>query len=91
MEVSNLDIPGTIDLLETGGLIAALTIAVFAMVRGWVWPKAHVDRVLEEQRKASEATAEIMAKEIGSSIEEGVARGMERGIAKGHLKINGNS
>lgn len=89
--MGNIDIPGTIDLLETGGLIAALTIAIFAMVRGWVWPKAHVERVLEEQRKASEATAEIMAEQIGHSIEEGVAKGMERGIAKGYLKINGSS
>ena len=52
------------------------------------WDNIEWADLLEEQRKASEATAEIMAKEISNSIEEGVARGMERGIAKGHLKIN---
>lgn len=72
-----------IELLKTGGLVAALAIALWAMMRGWIWPKHMVDRVIDEQRKASEATAERIANQMENGLRHAVKEGIleARGVS----------
>lgn len=65
-----------IELLETGGLVAALAIALLAMLRGWVWPEKMVDRALEEQRKAGEVVAEQIAIKMSNGMKDAVRSGI---------------
>ena len=78
-----MDTETLIQLLETGGLVAALAVAIVAMMRGWIWPKHMVDRVIDEQRKASEATAERIANQMENGLRHAVKEGIleARGIS----------
>ena len=77
-----------ITLVKDGGIVVGCLILTFAIVKGYLWPKAMVDEALKAQRETSEASAKIIASELGDKMKNGVAEGMEIGIARGYLKIN---
>ena len=80
--------PELFTLLKDGGIVAGAIVLTIAIVKGHLWPKVMVDKMIKAQRETSEATAKIIASELGDKMKNGVAEGMEIGIARGYLKIN---
>lgn len=70
-------------ILETGSVILLLGAGLLAVVKGWVWPKAMVDKVIESQEK----TATIIAMELKDGMEDAVKKGISAGLADGYMKI----
>ena len=86
-----MELSSIADLILNAGLLGGLIVAIWAFVTGRLWPKEMVDKTLEAQQRAAEASAQIISQTICDKLANGVADGMERGIAKGYLKINGDS
>lgn len=80
--------PELVTIIKDGGIAFGAILLTIAIAKGYLWPKAMVDKVIEAQRETSEATAKIIATELGEKMKNGVAEGMEIGIARGYLKIN---
>jgi len=59
-------------VVNTMGVIVILVVMVGAIVRGLLWPKHMVDRTLLEQRKAGEAAAREIGKELGKEMRDGI-------------------
>lgn len=77
-----------ITLIKDGGIVVGAIALTIAIIKGLLWPKAMVDEALKAQRETSEASAKIIASELGDKMKNGVAEGMEIGIARGYLKVN---
>jgi|GEM_PF-3888028 len=83
-----MDGPELFTFIKDGGIVAGAIVLAWAIVKGHLWPKAMVDKTIETQRETAEASAKILATELGEKMKNGVAEGMEIGIARGYLKIN---
>jgi hypothetical protein len=79
--------PVTIQFIKDGGLIVGLMFLAGAMMKGLLWPKAMVDRVIEAQQKAAEQSAKIIATEIKEGMQTAVTNGISIGLAKGVIEV----
>jgi len=77
-----------VTLIKDGGIVVGAIALTIAIIKGYLWPKAMVEKAIKAQRETSEATAMIIASELGEKMKNGVAEGMEIGIARGYLKVN---
>ena len=75
-------IEGWLQVINTGGIVATLLLAVWLGARGMVWPKTTVDKFIEEQRKTMEATAMLIGKEISEGMKGAVEDGIKLGISQ---------
>jgi len=75
-------VEGWLQLVNTGGIVATLLLAVWLGARGMVWPRTTVEKFIEEQRKTMEATATLIGKEISAGMKSAVEDGIKLGISQ---------
>jgi hypothetical protein len=85
------DVQTIASLVSGFGATGVLILGIWAFMTGKLWPKEHVDKVIEANQRIAETTAEIMSKEICEKIAKGVEDGIAKGIATGYLQINGGT
>jgi hypothetical protein len=79
--------PTTLELIKDGGLVVGALALAGAMIKGWLWPKNMVDKVIDAQQKASEQSAKIIATEVKEGMQRAVTNGISIGLAKGIIEI----
>ncbi len=77
------------DIILDAGLIGVLIVGLWAFFKGHIWPKEMVEKTLEAQQKAAEASAEILGTKITEGLSNGFRDAMVEAIAEGYLKVNG--
>lgn len=83
--------PTTIQIIKDGGLVVGALVLAWAMMKGMLWPKNMVDKVIDAQQKAAEQSAKIIATEIKEGMQTAVTNGISIGLAKAYteaLKIS---
>lgn len=78
-----------VGLILDAGLVGVLILGLWAFFKGHIWPRNMVEKTLEAQQKAAEASAEIISTKITTELSSGIRKAMVEGIAEGYLKING--
>lgn len=80
-----------LQVINTGGVVAILLIAVIGFMKGNIWPRSTVDKCLTQQRESSEKTAEIIGSRLADAVTDGVKgavqEGISLGLADGYIKI----
>ena len=79
--------PATIQFIKDGGLIVGLIVVAGAMMKGLLWPKNMVDKVIDAQQRAAEQSAKIIATEIREGMQTAVTNGISIGLAKGVIEV----
>lgn len=79
--------PATIQLIKDGGLVVGSLVLAAAMIKGLLWPKAMVDKVIDAQQQAAEQSAKIIATEIKEGMQTAVTNGISIGLAKGVIEV----
>jgi hypothetical protein len=79
-------------ILGPFGAIIVLLGLSYLGIKGIIMPKSVVNKMMDEQRKASEITAKAIGSEITKGMQEAVHKGIKTGLSSGYLrmaKING--
>jgi len=80
-----------LQLINTGGVIAILVIAVVGFMKGNIWPRSTVEKCIAQQKETSEKSAEIIGTKLADAMTDGVKgavqEGISLGLAEGYIKI----
>ena len=91
MGIDTMTLAQVAQIISGLGVTGVLILIVFALYKGGVVPRAHVD----EMMKHSETQTKLLATEIGATIVEGTERAVESGVTKGVIaavkELNGGN
>lgn len=85
--MSTVELDSLLSIINTGGVIAVLLMMLWVGIRGGVWPKPMVDRVMEERSKQFEVTAHVIGAEIREGIEAGVRAAVREGVLEAYERF----
>lgn len=79
--------PSILQLVKDGGLVVGALALAGAMMKGLLWPKNMVDKVIDAQQEAAEQSAKIIATEVKEGMQTAVTNGISIGLAKGVIEV----